>query len=636
MMKRWCSPFMIFLLLLIVLLLSVVFSKYLPLEGFIGYNSSASNASHVLVKPYSSTIQLLKIYDSIYYDPTSGNMLELFGSASANSDTSSLTDMIVIPRQGTDIIIYSRKNTTPPDPTFSDNTVESQYLVPIQTSYEAWVYPNMGSVSSHAFNYQIFYFPWKTQAVIVVNDILQTKIVGSFPITSSNSTSLNTGNTTYPRVAASALAHTDEKYVDVLPQYAVPSGLTIPTQLYKIETNIWFDTTNGIVIMMKSGSTDVTMETGVSFTMNVETDTSVMKSVILNDPENQYVIVCTAFPQKRTMVSIICLDEKNTSSSQLLSIYKVILFDPSLPGGIDTTGSINNNNHHHHTKSPTDSPTNHDGKDGKDGKDGNDNKKQDMNQYILKSQIVPPVCPACPSCNNNSCASCQAVTTMAPLIGGSGSNSLSSLIANSYTVGQKQNNTNAGGSGGENWSAATTAMVTGAEGTVGNVLDSAIGGTALLGLGAIGGVTSLGNTVADDITKLGTGVADDVVQLGTGVTGDVAGVANNIVSSIKDIVNNTMDDLTNKGKGSDNTSDAKSSGENEDEEEKKCKAKAKSRHHHTPTPTAAAGVACNAANVPGGYKMATGPGLNNYYGALANRNASNFMPVTSDFSKFGR
>ena len=636
MMKRWCSPFMIFLLLLIVLLLSVVFSNYLPLEGFIGYNSNSPNESHVLVKPYSSTIQLLKIYDSVYYDSTSGNVLELFGTpmgtgTGATSDASSLTDMIVIPRLGSDIIIYSRKRTTPPDPTFSENTVESKYLIPIQSSYEAWVYPNVGSVSSHAFNYQIFYFPWKTQTVMVINDILQTKIIGAFPITSAKTTSMNTGNTVYPRTAASTLHVTDETYVDVIPQYSVPSGLKNPTQLYKIESNIWFDTSNGIIIMMKTGSTDVTMETGISFTMNMETDTSVMKSILFNDPENQYILICTAFPQNRTMVSILCLDEKNSSSTQLLSIYKVILFDPSLPGGIDTTSSINIKNHEHtHTMSPTNVPERHEGRDGKDGKDGKEYTfglrlpDPDMNQYILKSQIVPPVCPACPSCNNNSCASCQAVTTMAPIIGGSGSNSLSSLIANSYTVGQNQPTENVSG---PNWAEATTTMVTGAEGTVGNVLDTAIGGTALLGLGAIGGVTSLGTAVADDVTKLGTGVV-----------GDVADVADNIVSSVKDIINNAMDDLTNRqnipeGTAAYDSTQGETGYTNEDEEEQKCKKRAKSRHTSTPTPV---GAACTAANLPGEYKMATGPGLNNYYGALANRNASNFMPVTSDFSKFGR
>lgn len=613
-MKRWCSPFVMFLILLIVLIISIVFTKYLPIEGFISYNP-VRDQQLVIVPLYSATQQLLKVYDSVYFDPQTGNMLELFGTpsgdnTSTSNDVSTLTNMVLIPRQGTDVVFYGRNTTDPP---FSNNMVETQYLnVQMNSSYDAWYYPNAGSLSTLPFNYQIFYFPWKTQTVILINDCTIQKIVGVFPfINSTKNTSRIQPNTqTFKYPTQKIEDYTKESYVDVLPQYmsymqGKPAFVT-PTQLYQIETNIWFDTTNGIVMMMKSDtSTDLDVETGVSFTVKAQTDNSILPCFIASDNIGQNIVVCTAFPNNCTMVSILCVNEHNSS---ILEIRNVILFDPSVSGGV----SHKHNDHH----SPTDTPN------------VNATSSPDSNKYILKSQIVPPVCPACPSCSNNTCDACKAATTLAPL---GNNNSLSSLIANSYTVGKNTGTGTGTGTGtqdsGMPWSQATSNMVTGgentvgnvlmgAEGTIGNVLDTAVGGTALLGLGVVSGATTLG-----------TGVAGDTKDLGLGVTGDVAGVANNLVDAVKDIVTNTMDDLTG-GKGDQK---GKRTHTNEGDSEQ----------GQTPTflPTTTAtsmAMGSELKNVPGGYKTACGPGLNNYYGALSNHNASNFMPVTSDFSKFGR
>jgi len=613
-MKQWCSPFVMFLILLIVLIISIVFTKYLPIEGFVSYNP-VRDQQLVIVPMYSATQQLLKVYDSVYFDPQTGNMLELFGTpsgdnTSTSNDISTLTNMVLIPRQGTDVVFYGRNTTDPP---FSNNMIETQYLnVQMNSSYDAWYYPNAGSLSTLPFNYQIFYFPWKTQTVILINDCTIQKIVGVFPFINStkNTSRIQPSSQTfkYPTQKIEDYNTNNETYVDVLPQYLSSMkgnpAFKTTTQLYQLESNIWFDTTNGIVMMMKSGtSTDLDIETGASFTIKAQTDTSVLPCIIASDNIGQNIVVCTAFPNNCTMVGILCINENNSS---ILEIRNVILFDPSVAGGV----SHKHNDHHHH--SPTDSPKT------------NVTSKPDDNKYILKSQIVPPVCPACPSCNNNTCDACKSVTTLAPL---GNNNSLSSLIANSYTVG---NNTGTGTGTQDNgmpWSQATSNMVTGgentvgnvlmgAEGTIGNVLDTAIGGTALLGLGVVSGAATLG-----------TGVAGDVKDLGLGVTGDVAGVANNLVDAVKDIVTNTMDDLT----GVKGDQKGKHARTNEGDTEQ----------GQTPTflpTTTATGMAMGSElkNMPGGYKTACGPGLNNYYGALSNHNASNFMPVTSDFSKFGR
>jgi hypothetical protein len=163
---------------------------------------------------------------------------------------------------------------------------------------------------------------------------------------------------------------------------------------------------------------------------------------------------------------------------------------------------------------------------------------------------------------------------------------------------------------------------------VGDVVDTAVAGTTLLGLGAISGV----NQLASDILDVPKAVVPAVVS-------DVAGVANKAIGGAESIVNNTVDDLTGQklrvsggrgsGKGEYEPAPAaqeESTADNEPEEEEE----------PTPSGPKRARAACEDKAIPGAYGMAPGPGLNNYYGALAGRPSSNFMPVTADFSKFGR
>ena len=101
-MKLRITPLVMFFILLIALLVSVMFAYMLP-EGFISYNSTGGPLSQLVVPPYSSS-WIYKVYDSVYFDPNSGNVLELFGSpaGSNNSDSSvaSLTHLLVMPATG--------------------------------------------------------------------------------------------------------------------------------------------------------------------------------------------------------------------------------------------------------------------------------------------------------------------------------------------------------------------------------------------------------------------------------------------------------------------------------------------------------------------------------------------------------
>jgi hypothetical protein len=602
------GSFTVFMLLLVVLLISVMFTRYLPLEGFINYKQDLSQLTSVMIPPYTNTRNIIKLYDSIYFDDKTGHVLELFGSSDSNlpdTDGSSLTNMVLMPRSDTDVVHYNVVSGN----TFSNNVIETQYIQSsLVSSYGSWYYPNAGSIGTLSFNYQILYFPWKTDTVLVIYDILAKKIVGCVPILKESSTRLITTTEAVPTTHTSDNNAKNGKYVEVLPQYQsilssyIENTAAVPcNKMYQICENVWFDTDNAILVMnstSSNGGGDVVVNTTASFTIHENTDMSVTQCAFMHDNVGKNLIICVPFSKKRALVCIVCVNEDD---SKLLSIRRVVRFDPSAPGGIDGAATSSDVI----TTSSLPSVV----------------VESDSGKWMLKSQCMPPVCPACPSCNcANSggggatptvCADCQ-----------QGKNSLSSLIANSYTASDRwKHGQGTGGGGGDgpvsNLITGTRDVLVGAENTVGNVVDTAVGGTALLGLGAIGGAADLGKNVVGDVTNLGGAVA-----------GDTAGVANNIIDSVESIVNNAMNDLTQRVGGA--ATNAPLSSPEEEEDVKKCKEDThkKRQKKTTPPPCAAA--------LQGGYQMAQGPGLNNYYGALGGRGASEFMPVTSDFSKFGR
>jgi hypothetical protein len=608
------TSFSIFFLLLLVLLISVWFAQYLPLEGFIGYHQNVAGLTSVTVPPYTNTRNITKLYDSLYYDSQTGSVLELFGqggdTASTDTTGASLTNMVLMPRDTPDVIQYNVVT----GHTFSQNVVEPHYIQsPLSSVNLSWIFPSVSSAATLPYNYQVAYFAWKTETVLFIYDILQSKPVGVLPFLLNSSTKLiTTGLNFTPAYQTDTDPH-NGSYINVMPQYAAHlsqfgAAAAPVTQLYQIAANIWFDTANGVLIVSKPDVSDVVVETGASFTLNKAANT-VSTCYFTMDTVGHNVIMMVPMSNKRTMVCVMyqepqpmgCTQAGNCPHNQaILSIRKVVRFDPALPGGVDgeTKQGVT-------TPSPV-APVTTPG--------------PDTNQYILKTQIVPPVCPACPACHAT-CPNAQAgaVATPAP----AGKNSLSSLIASSYSVG-------AGGVGGGDASATGPSIVggiqnvlMGAEGTIGNVVDTAVVGTTLLGLGAIGGVTQLGTEVSEDITHLGTEAGKDVTH-----------IADSIIGGVQSIVNNAMDDLTSGkkcvGEGGDAAAPVAAAEVAEEETEAADK---KPRRTRKPRPTHEVKAA---SGVPGGYVMGTGPGYNTYYGALDGRPSTNFMPVTADFSKFGR
>jgi hypothetical protein len=624
-MKLRITPLVMFFILLIALLVSVMFAYMLP-EGFISYNSTGGPLSQLVVPPYSSS-WIYKVYDSVYFDPNSGNVLELFGSpaGSNNSDSSvaSLTNLLVMPPTGSSVNQYDKSGSGP----FGNNMVESSLVSATPpVSFNSWVYPGANTANTLSFNYQVVYVPWGKDVVVIIYDIVNKVFQGVYTFTQASGTTS---------------------------QYNVPASVTLAS------TNIPDTDPANDTYTDATKNTTYQVTHSVSFNTSSRTltpsATGTASTVAMADTTGGNVVVAVPFSNNRTLVVVMCPDPANTT---LVTLRNVVRFDPSAPGGV-VTGTINST-----TPTPstttcttpavTTTPT-----------PGSGSQCPDISNYVLKTQVIPPICPACPSCpsvsNNVSCPACgqqgtgghgtdASNNTLANIIadayaqtlqsqGRYGSNSLGGVSNNlvNQTAGLGNNLVNqtaglgnnvvdtAGGLAGGALLGATGLglgaemlasdivstvgqTVQGVAGTAGQVAQSAIGGVTKLGTGAEEGVTKLGTSAIGGVTELGK----DATTLGTSAIGGVSGVANNAIYTAGNLGSGPAGPSQGRGGAGNYQGDLQGN------------------RGYMGT-----GVATGAA-AGSAYNTAGAPGFNNYYGAIPPRPTTNFIPVTSDFSKFGR
>lgn len=326
------TKFTVFIILLVVLIISLFFSNWVPIESFISYNYTSNtniSSTQVSVPPYSTTKSVYKVYDSIYYDPQTGNVIELFGTPYTNNvDTTgqSLTNMILMPRAGSLVVEYDAENNKGG---FS-NVAESSYLnAQLSPSFTSWYYPNSSNTSSKLTNsieYQVFCFPWKTDTVLFVNDIMKRATVGIFSYIGSSPNGLV--KTVNYNIAYNINNKSDYN------NYMGP-GTTIPgyngqvgSNIFKVYSDIWFDTQTGLIIYVDSTKSASSAATDTS----LQFATSNRNYTIVNTGNN--IVLGIPFSTNRTMIVVLGADQSNSS---YLTILNVVRFDPSMPNGIDST-----------------------------------------------------------------------------------------------------------------------------------------------------------------------------------------------------------------------------------------------------------------------------------------------------------
>ena len=262
--------------------------------------------------------------------------------------------------------------------------------------------------------------------------------------------------------------------------------------------------------------------------------------------------------------------------------------------------------------------------------------------YILKTQIVPPVCPTCPNCENN----CRGggVCTDCGGQGGSGTRSESgSTLAKeeskkgpvSKVIDETGNvveqTVDATGNLVSTTASAAGNLIKDTAGTAVDVLDDTVGDVARDVYGGARGVAGdvYGTTknVAGEVYGTTKGLAGDAYSTTTGVAGDIYGTTSGILGDLYGGAKQLTQDVYGGVKNVGSVANASMQGNMQ---------RAQQQQLQGGLP-----VQGNGANIGVTQRTAytnTGisqPNVYNYYGALPEKQL-NFIPITTDFSAFGR
>ena len=570
------SPLLLFLLLVLILVISVVFCKnftYPLSEGFVNYNLNVIPTQKVVINAYGQN-SVVKLFDNLFFDDKNGNVIEVdssrftgnvdaqgnFVSGNIDNTGASINNYYISTRDGT-MKQYSKDDFKVK--TSGLNTGETI----VSSSYKHWSYDVK---CQNTGKYKFFYVPWNTETYIHIIETTFTPAyygepshnptnIYSFKFSGGSNEvgSIRYNNTQLPLNPISNAADTDiNKQIN-------DSYYSSTRKVYKLSSSFEFDVSNSNLIVRSPTSITVygrskdVIATSNQPLQNVSLNNTIQSvtynSWVVNNSENNSQIVYVA----SGMNTLLLVINKNASGSYDLA--NVARFNSyGLDDGTATTAP---------TTSSGNTPSQSGIPDGSGNaisdyykwywywnSIGGGNKLSD--NYILKTQIVPPVCPKCPNCPNSSgaCVNC-------------------------------------GGKGG-----AGTIVSNDVNKDVGN----AVGGIAKGAGGIAQGAGQAVGGIAQGAGQAVGGIAQGAGQAVGGIASGVAGIANTAISTTGNVANNLINssNKTNLYQG-------------------------------------ASQGAGQGASQPGFSQGA--PPIDNYsyYGALPSKQ-SNFIPITADFSKFGK
>ena len=703
------SPLFIFLILLVVLVLSVIFSNWLPLsnnrEGLIQLYTNDPPLSKVKINKYSKTKEVTKLYDSLFFDTSNGNLIEVNGSVCYNPDCDTNLEPGCTAEKCD--VITNKDSIDKIWITFTDtqskvkNSIfyEGQHDSP-QSSYK---YSNVNSFWSYNSNnlirtklqngtyltnsYQVLYISWDDIKFLHIMDLSRSTNLTSY-ICSSTTDSLkyyNANDNLGLKFPSLTYNYTISDYNPLDYAKKHPNS----PDLFVIERDyLHYDSINRKIIVINGGNASIySAGTDVK---PIETDTATIKSDTLNEEEFKSAMIKYRVKNDNTMYILSVIYKKitiiiiTTYKPDYFTINNVCIFDSEGKIRFKSTDSLlyeitnNKDGNYIDYGNLNDISNINDNKDYDDTDDykfdydnsGGDyhsdyykwfwywkaqdynNNKSVSDDYILKTQVIPPVCPTCPSChlnNNELCTNCGGN-------GGSGT-----LINGLYNVGSGlNNNLNAVGSGlynagsglNKNMNAVGSALYNAGSGinnnlnAVGSGINNnlnAVGSGINNNLNAVGsGINNNLNAVGSGLYNAGSGLNNNLNAVGSGLYNAGSGLNNNLNavgsglynagSGLNNNLNAVGSGLYNAGSGLNNNLNAVGSG----------------------LYTAGSGLNTDLnANQPGliqtqnqnnlgqsnrvGQYNAINPGIDNYsaYGALSSK-GGNFIPITNSFSAFGK
>lgn len=594
------SPLLLFFTLLIVLVIATTVKRWgLVSEGFIGYLKDANSFSSQTVPAYDSGNAIIKLYDDIFYDNRNGNAVFITASPYVNTTDStgaSVTSIDVIPRKMGPIYTYTRGSG---NAIMSQQCAESK-MTSIESLETQWSVKGLQSTN------QLNYITWGNDTYLYVMDLANAKVSGNTDVTGNLIVPSYT-----PAISAyfngtmkqSTNSYTISDKINLKPAFTYTSDGKDDTNVvvdfydkvqtvFQVVSNVWFDVKNGNLLTKTTG-TDANLNV---YARGSKTPTYSYTTITTGNttPASQ-----TSFSQ--TSVAPYFIQDTNNDhtimywangDNTILSVFRNML---------ETNGMVKATKCHRFTRDGlyNANPASASATNKKQAIDTSGNKdildafarwyiyfntnatgSNNSSDYLLKTQIVPPVCPACPGCKTEGvCTDC-------------------------------------GGKGGSG------TKTTGSSSSLAFDTKTAVGAT---GSAVANTVDATGNILGKTVDAAGN-VAGKTVDVAGNVVGKTLDTAGNVVNKTVDTAGNILGS-TASALGLDRIGYQQSYGG-------PTNTSSSANATGYPSNSTAYRPGSNTTGVPN-YPNSKPNDPYSYNGALQSK-GGNFMAITTDFSKFGR
>lgn len=416
------SPLLLFFTLLIVLVIATTVKQWgLVSEGFISYLNGAGKFSLQKVNAYDNVNNIYKLYDDIFYDNRNGNVVIVTASpyaSGADETDRSVSSIDVVPRKLNPAYSYVKGSDTA---ILSQRSEESK-ISTVESLDTAWFVKGVNSKN------QLNYITWGNDTYLYVMDLTNSGVAGN---TSVSGNSVASSGSYSPSVAAyfngsmKQSTNTLSETISLKPAFTYTSDGKDKTNIvvdfydkvktaYQLVSGVWFDYKNGNLLI---SGTDKKLDVYTrgsktpSYTYNavpqgnttpasqVSFSQSSVAPYFIQDGKGEHTIMY--WPNGDNTILIVyknVLESNGTVMARSFSRFTQDGLYTSSGKGTDTTDKGT-------TDKDTDIKIDGENQDILDAFarwyiyfNTNAVGSGDSSDYLLKTQIVPPVCPACPGC----------------------------------------------------------------------------------------------------------------------------------------------------------------------------------------------------------------------------------------------
>jgi hypothetical protein len=612
------TPIMIFIFILVVLALSILFGNSVqriydsfvpsPKEGFLNYNYEPNSPfkKDIIIPQYSSTRKVHRLYDLIYYDPVSGALILLHGAQYVAPGTGPGTEIESLDIQAYDVFTREGTKLSLTDTIGIDSYEHPQSKV---TELLSLYKKSFQVTASNAIDaYEILYIQWGKETYIHIiqlgkNSVEQYQHLRTYAYNTSGQLvkSGEQNGITYDSNAIIKTEYTSSKTQSDNGTYKRIEKYGA-AYLYQVCKNMYYNPANGELVsipddasisvysrpnLLNSGllvETKTTLTAGVKVPVSsvFEAVDGFSAGVIDVAPEYVYTVLYISIGNRTLLLS---LSPAVQGSDHRLNGQHAVLFGGNKqpdkgPDPVKVEDAT--------PPATTDEP--------KDayrdiseyyrlllGLSGATDKSKSLsitNDYMLKSQIVPPVCPTCPACHRHTgvCTNCGGT-------GGSGTQT------NDKTGDSKKSDDTDSG---------LDLLESAGSGATSLVRDAGSGAASLVRDTASGTVG-----LAKDATTGTVGLAKETVGGAVGLAKETVGGAVGLAKEAGSGIANTFGKLDPTEVSSQNDQAGGEEGQSR---------------------SAGSGASSS---------VTTGSDHTSYFGALPPK-GGDYIPVTADFSRFGR